>query len=85
MSKYNFFVQATGLRCLNDAALASLKKYVAHFFSSGFAATEPNKAPYETTGGECEEKFSLGLYLRHRKLNTKGNASFLPQQQGRLY
>ncbi len=78
---YNFFVQATGLRCLNGAALASLKKYAAHFFNSGFAGTEPNEAPYKTTGGKCEWKLGLSLLLKTQEAKHKSNASFLRQQK----
>jgi hypothetical protein len=47
--------QAGGLRYCTAAAFASLKKYAAHFFNSGFAETEPKEAAYAVAGINSEK------------------------------
>jgi len=49
-----FWLKPPGLRCLIGAAFASLSRYAAHRDNSDFVGTEPNEAPYETTGNNVE-------------------------------
>ncbi len=58
-----FIAQAAWLRCFNSAAFASLKKLPSDFSNRAFGATEPKKAPYETTGNSDYKIAILRLFM----------------------
>ena len=73
--------QAGGPRYCTAAAFASLKKYAAHFFNSGFAETEPKEAAHAVAGVNSD-KYSLNFMGFATELNTQTSYPFICSNSG---